>query len=159
MCLRLLEEATRGWKDDWWMLDAGTGTGILALAGCCFGAQEVLAIDNDSRAIATARQNANANAIRGVRFALGGATRITGRRKFDVITANLFSELLFAALPLWKTRLRQNGRMILSGVLHDQESELRRALRANRFEITKVRRRGKWIALICQPERSLAISS
>ncbi len=159
MCLRLLEEATRGWKDDWRMLDAGTGTGILALAGRCFGAKEVLAIDNDCRAIATARQNANANAIRGVRFALGDATQITGRRKFDVITANLFSELLVAALPLWKTRLRQNGRMILSGVLRDQESELRRVLRANRFEITKVRRRGKWIALICQPERSRAITS
>jgi len=35
MCLRLLEEATRGWKDHWHMLDAGTGTGILALAGRC----------------------------------------------------------------------------------------------------------------------------
>ena len=159
MCLRLLEEATRGWKDDWRMLDAGTGTGILALAGRCFDAQEVLAIDNDSRAIATARQNARANAVRGVRFALGDAMQITGRRKFDVITANLFSELLVAALPLWKTRLRKNGRMILSGVLRDQESELLRVLRANRFQITKVRRRGKWIALICHPERRRGIPS
>ena len=159
MCLRLLEEATRGWKDDWRMLDAGTGTGILALAGRCFGAQEVLAIDNDSRAITTAMQNARANAIRGVRFALGDAKQITDRRKFDVITANLFSELLLAALPLWKTRLRKNGLMILSGVLRDQESELLRVLRANRLEIMNVRRRGKWVALICHPERSRAISS
>jgi ribosomal protein L11 methyltransferase len=115
MCLRLLEEATRGWKDAWRMLDAGTGTGILALAGSCFGAQEVLAIDNDSRAIATARQNARANAIRGVRFALGDAMQIADQRKFDVITANLFSELLVAACHSGK---RDCGRtvMILSGI-------------------------------------------
>ena len=149
MCLRLLEEATRRWKDKWRMLDAGTGTGILALAGRCFGAQDVVAIDNDPRAIATAKENARANAIRGVRFVLGDAARKTGRRKFDVITANLFSELLISALPIWKTRLKKNGLMILSGVLRKQESKLLRALRAKRFEIVRVRRRGQWIALLC----------
>jgi ribosomal protein L11 methyltransferase len=150
MCLRLLEEATRGWKDKWRMLDAGTGTGILALAGRCFGAQDVLAIDNDPRAIATAKENARVNAIRGVHFVLGDAARKTGRRKFDVITANLFSELLISALPIWKTRLHRNGFMILSGVLREQEGELLRALSANRFENARVRRRGKWIALLCR---------
>jgi len=149
MCLRLLEEATRGWKDHWHMLDAGTGTGILALAGRCFGAQDVLAIDNDPHAILTASQNARANAIQGVRFVLGDAIRKIGRRKFDVITANLFSALLVSAMPFWKTRLQRNGFMILSGVLREQESELRRALRRNQFEIGRMRRRGKWIALLC----------
>jgi ribosomal protein L11 methyltransferase len=149
MCLRLLEAATCGWKDNWRMLDAGTGTGILALAGRCFGAQDVLAIDNDPRAIATAKENARANAIHGVRFLLGDAVRKTGKGKLDVITANLFSELLVSALPFWKTRLQKNGLMILSGVLREQESALLRALRANRFEIARVSRRGKWIALLC----------
>jgi ribosomal protein L11 methyltransferase len=150
MCLRLLEAATRGWKDQWRMLDAGTGTGILALAGRCFGAQDVMAIDNDPRAIATAKANARANAIRGVHFVLGDAARKTGKRKFAIITANLFSELLVSALPFWKTRLQKKGFMILSGVLREQERELLRALRANRFEIVRVRRRGKWIALLCR---------
>jgi ribosomal protein L11 methyltransferase len=150
MCLRLLEEATRGWKDNWRMLDAGTGTGILALAGRCFGAQDVMAIDNDLRAIATAKANARANAIRGVHFVLGDAARKTGKGKFDIITANLFSELLVSALPIWKTRLQRNGLMILSGVLREQEGELLHALRANRFENARVRRRGKWLALLCR---------
>ncbi len=157
MCLRLLEEATRGWKIDWRLLDAGTGTGILALAGRCFGAHDVLAIDNDPRAIATAKENARSNGIRGVRFVLGDAVRKTGPGKFDVITANLFSELLISALPMWKRRLRKDGFMILSGVLREQESDLLRVLRANRFDIVKVKWRGKWIALLCHPERNRGI--
>ena len=131
------------------MLDAGTGTGILALAGRCFGAQDVLAIDNDVRAIVTAKENARANAIEGVRFVLGDVVQKAGRKKFDVIAANLFSELLISALPFWKTRVQRHGLIILSGVLREQESELLRALRRNRFEIVRVRRRGKWIAALC----------
>lgn len=137
------------------MLDAGAGTGILALAGRCFGAKEVLAIDNDPRAIATAAENARANAVRGIRFVLGDAVRRTGREKFDVIAANLFSELLVSALPSWKTRLRVNGVLILSGVLREQESALLRALHTNRFEVVRVRRRGKWIALLCHRRKNL----
>jgi ribosomal protein L11 methyltransferase len=159
MCLRLLEEATRGWKDKWRMLDAGTGTGILALAGRFFGAQDATAIDNDPRAIATAKANARANAIRGVHFVLGDAARKTSQGKFDIVTANLFSELLVSALPIWKTRLQRNGLMILSGVLREQESELLRAVRANRFEIVRVRRRGKWIALLCRAGRTIAATA
>jgi ribosomal protein L11 methyltransferase len=150
MSLRLLEEATRGWKNNWRMLDAGTGTGILALAGRCFGAQDVLALDHDPAAIATAKENARANAIRGVRFVLGDAVRRLGQRKFDVIAANLFSVLLISALPFWKKRLKKNGLMVLSGVLHEQESGLLGALRRNTFEIAEVKRRGKWIAVLCR---------
>ena len=136
------------------MLDAGTGSGILALAGRCFGARDVLAIDNDPRAIAIAKENARANAIRGVRFVIGDAAKQIGRETFNLITANLFSELLIAALRRWKTRLRKDGYMIVSGVLRDQERELRRALRQNGFQISVVRRRGKWVAFLCHPQRS-----
>ena len=42
MCLRLLEETSRELPAGWSLLDAGTGTGILALAAHRFGAREVL---------------------------------------------------------------------------------------------------------------------
>ncbi len=42
MSLRLLEGATRRLPAGWRMLDAGTGSGILAMAGTRFGAAKVL---------------------------------------------------------------------------------------------------------------------
>ena len=147
MSLRILERVSRSLPAGWRMLDAGTGSGILALAGRCFGAGDVVAIDNDALAISVAKQNARTNKIRGVRFVVGDVGDvITG--KFAIITANLYSELLVSLLPGWRERLLDNGRLILSGVLRRQEVEIADALRANAFAIEEVRRRGKWIALL-----------
>lgn len=147
MSLRLLEEVTRRWAIGWRMLDAGTGSGVLALAGWRFGAREVLAIENDPIALRTARENSRRNRIRGVRFALGDARKLV-RGKFDVISANLFSELLIELLPRFRESLARDGRMILSGILREQEAQLRRALSRSGFRILVARRRGKWIALL-----------
>ena len=46
MCLRMLERITRRRDTGWSMLDAGTGSGILAIAGSCLGANRIIAIDN-----------------------------------------------------------------------------------------------------------------
>lgn len=147
MSLRLLECVTRRWGMGWRMLDAGTGSGILALAGRRFGAGEVVAIDNDPLAIKTAKWNARENGIRGVSFRIADANKpIAGN--FHLIAANLYSELLASVLPRFRRCLRLDGRLILSGVLREQESRLRGALRANGFRVQTARRRGKWVALL-----------
>ncbi|MEP6820847.1 MAG: 50S ribosomal protein L11 methyltransferase [Chthoniobacterales bacterium] len=149
MSLRLLEGVTRGWPTGWSMLDAGTGSGILALAGRAFGASDVLAIDNDPLAIKTAKWNARENGIRGVDFRVGDVTRALAGR-FDLIAANLFSELLIAVLPRFKRAIKRDGCLILSGVMRTQEPAVRRALRANGFRVEIARRRGKWVAIFAE---------
>ena len=73
MSLRLLEQVTREWTSGWSLVDLGTGSGILALAARCFGARQILAIDNDSHAIATAKENARINRIGNIDFRLADA--------------------------------------------------------------------------------------
>jgi ribosomal protein L11 methyltransferase len=73
MCLRLLERTARQFQSGWMMLDAGTGSGILAIAGSYFGARRVLAIESDPLACATAKRNARANGVRGIEFLTGDA--------------------------------------------------------------------------------------
>jgi ribosomal protein L11 methyltransferase len=146
MSLRLLEEISRKLKPGWSLVDLGTGTGILALAAKCFGAQRVTAIDNDSRAISTAKENARINRIDGISFRIADVRRLKPPRTVDIITANLFSELLIEILP----KLKAARWLILSGVLRTQERELRRAFRSHKIEIAEARRRGKWVALVAQ---------
>jgi ribosomal protein L11 methyltransferase len=155
MCLRLLERHTRALPPGWSMLDAGAGSGILALAASCFGAARVLAIDNDPLACVIARRNARANGLRNIEFRASDALKLKLTDKFDVITANLFSELLITALPGWSRRLRRGGFIILSGILRSQERTVVSALRRNGFTPQEARRRGKWVALLTAPRAVL----
>lgn len=154
MSLRLLEQVTRGWKRGWSMVDLGTGSGILALAAKCFGAKHVVAIDVDPSAIATATENARLNKIDNLDFQLADARRwnfparlaLSEVERVDIVTANLFSELLIEVLP----KVKRSRWLILSGALRGQEKELIRALQRNKIDIAQVRRRGKWIAILTQ---------
>jgi ribosomal protein L11 methyltransferase len=145
MSLRLLEEVTRGRKPQF-VVDLGTGSGILALVASCFGVERVVAIDNDPIAIATAEANACLNKIEKVDFQLGDVRCWNSARRIDITTANLFSELLIQILP----KLKRSSCLILSGVLRTQEREFVRAVRRHKIELVEVRRRGKWIAVLAK---------
>ena len=132
------------------MLDLGSGSGILALAGRLFGARAALGLDNDPHAVRTARENATLNGVRGVRFSR--ADLLDGwrpeRGSWPLITANLFSELLTALLPPIRAALTDGGFLIASGVLASQADDLEKAFRKNRLELVARRRRGKWTAFL-----------
>jgi ribosomal protein L11 methyltransferase len=144
MSLRLLEKLTRKWKPGWSIVDLGTGSGVLALAARRFGATHVVGIDNDPVAIATARENARLNKIDHLEFRVGDVRRWKSSRQIDLVTANLFSELLINILP----KLKAARWMILSGILRNQERNVTRALRRLKIDIVQARRRGNWVAIL-----------
>ena len=146
MSLRFLEQLTRCWNPGWSLVDLGTGSGILALAAKCFGAGRVIGIDNDPAAISVAKSNARLNKIRGASFQLGDVHKWNPAQKTDVITANLYSDLLIEILP----KLRGGGWLILSGILRSQQDELVRALQRNHLDIINMKRRGKWVAILAR---------
>ncbi|CAN5439725.1 hypothetical protein BH18VER2_BH18VER2_04410 [soil metagenome] len=148
MSLRLLEETTRKLRPGWRLLDAGTGTGILALAARRLGAGEVIGLDNDSGAVAHACSNGRLNRICRAKFVRADVLAWRPVHRYDFITANLFSELLIAALPIFRRALRTEGQLIISGILRAQTEAVERALDRAGFHLRKKRRRGKWIALL-----------
>lgn len=77
------------------MLDVGTGTGILAVAGKRLGAGFTVGVDVDSAAIYTARRNLKLNGLKSensVELLIGGAESIGGT--FNVVSANLVAPVL-----------------------------------------------------------------
>lgn len=150
MSLRLLEEVTRGTEPKF-VVDLGTGSGILALAAKCFGARRVVGIDVDPTAISTAKASAHLNKIDNIDFQLGDVRRWKPAGAIEIVTANLSSELLIEILP----KLKRSNWLMLSGVLRAQEKEFVRALRRHKIEIVEVRRRGKWIAVLAKSSVSV----
>ncbi len=126
------------------VVDLGTGSGILALSARLLGAKRVIGIDNDPIAVSIAKQNARLNKIRGVSFRTGDVRNWRFPQPIDLVTANLFSELLIDILP----RIRVARWLVLSGILRTQESAVRRALLRHKKVIVEVHRRGKWVAML-----------
>jgi protein arginine N-methyltransferase 1 len=71
------------------VLDIGTGSGILALLACRFGARKVYAVEPDD-IIQLAREAAAANGFADrIEFIQGISTRLDLREKVDVIVSDL----------------------------------------------------------------------
>lgn len=142
--LRMLCDAARpaGFR----AADLGTGTGVLAIAMEKLGAACVTALDNDRAAVRIARSNARLNGCRRCRFEVADVGAWGPGMAFDLITANLYSELLIAAAPCLANALAPGGTLLFSGVLRDQQRAVARALRAAGLVVGQPLVRGKWCA-------------
>lgn len=107
------------------VLDVGTGTGILAMAGALFGAEHVVGIDNDPDAVAVARDNIELNRLT-EKVTISGSALESLPSAFDLIIANITHDTLVEMAPLLTEKLKKNGALILAGILRgDQENNIR----------------------------------
>ncbi len=145
-CLRLLCDVCKDMPPGFRVADLGSGTGILAIAAEMLGAGDVLAMDNDPAAVRITKANAKVNACRRITTAHGSVLEWRTEHPLNLITANLFSELLVEASPNIARALIKNGKLIFSGVLKTQYPEVHAALQKRGLEVAKVINKGKWCA-------------
>lgn len=113
------------------LLDVGSGSGVLALAGECRGADFVVAVDVDHEAVFVAREVA-AQQEWPVRVALVAGTIdvLVPARTFDVVLCNMISSRLVPLLPALGGRLRAGGRLVVAGILDEETGPAGRAIAA-----------------------------
>ena len=128
-------------------MDAGTGSGILAMVALRLGAASALGIDNDAVALQCAREYAAANAF-GPEIDLRVASlQDLGSEKFDVIAANLDGETLLRLSAALRDRMRTEGIGCLSGVQKEDYEEIAGALANEGWNIRAQVERNGWLAL------------
>jgi len=108
-------------------LDAGTGSGILAIVAGLLGAAPVIGFDNDPEAIDVARANAALNPGAGAITFITGEPASIEPAAHEVIAANLNGTILERVIPDLIRLLAPSGHLILSGLL-ESEGELVAAL-------------------------------
>ncbi|MSR65407.1 MAG: 50S ribosomal protein L11 methyltransferase [Verrucomicrobiae bacterium] len=128
------------------LLDVGTGSGILAIAGIKMGFTPVLAVDNDPQAVRIAKQNATNN---GVRFpiSLRPLEAIGVSTQFDVVTANLLADLILAQSRRLVSLVAPGGFLILAGILTRESPEINRAFRVLGCKPSAFETRGNWTGI------------
>jgi ribosomal protein L11 methyltransferase len=148
-CLRLLVDIAPK-TGDWEFLDAGTGTGILAIAAFRLGASRIMAFDFDATAIRVAKTNAQLNKAEGLKLFRADVLDYSPDGRFDVVTANLYGDLFRkAASKLWAA-IKPEGRLIISGLMRDQVEQATEKIDKLRGQIEIKRTRGKWVTMLAR---------
>lgn len=145
LCLEFLEENIKGNES---VLDIGTGSGILAIASVKLGAARVVAIDVDRRAVSIARENSQLNGVRDRISVIcaDGLGAVIG--KYEIIVANISTKIILSMIPDLVSYLTEKGKLILSGILASEASEIQRSLEENGLTVVEIRQNEEWAAFL-----------
>ena len=128
-------------------LDIGAGSGILAIAASKLGYRPVHAFDFDAEAVRVARANARANRIQTkLRIEHADVLRLPTRpvQKYDLICANLISDLLIAGRRRIAAQLNRGGTLVLAGVLKTEFPQVQKAFENLGLKLARSRSRKEW---------------
>jgi ribosomal protein L11 methyltransferase len=152
LCLLALQEVDLRART---VLDAGTGSGVLAIAAAALGAASVLAIDVDPNAVQTARDNVARNAsVVGPGCSL--ADRIDVRvadiasldaTPADVVVANLTAAWLQRHAMALVSRTKSGGILVLAGLQDAEEGRVVEAFAAPASPERRISEEG-WSGLV-----------
>jgi ribosomal protein L11 methyltransferase len=145
-CLRQLV-ASRRPDEAQSCLDVGTGSGILAIAAAKLGYAPVDAFDFDPQAVRVAHANARRNrVVAKIRFRRQDLTKLPcrGARKYSLVCANLVSNLLLSEMKRILARLRQDGVLVVAGILEGEFAVVQRALVTAGLRLMASRIENEW---------------
>lgn len=119
LCLSWLDQASLENKS---VIDYGCGSGILALAALKLGAAKVQAVDIDEQALQATTNNALTNFVDPSTLHIGFPESL--KEPADLIIANILLAPLTTLGERFKTLLNKEGKLVVSGLLEDQASQL-----------------------------------
>lgn len=142
---KLMEEFVR--PNQFW-IDAGTGTGVLAIIAAKLGARKVYAFDNNSWAVENSIENVNTNNVQNIVSIEELDVEEISLPQADGICANLYANLIKSNLPKFFDSLSQtHGLLLVSGILvYDSQEVIDEALKVG-FQLIKTSQEAEWVAI------------
>lgn len=127
------------------VFDFGTGTGVLAILAEKLGAASVSAIDNDEWSIDNARENCEVNGCKKIELQL--ASHPDTENKFEIILANINKNIILQFMQSLSQQLLPGGVLLLSGLLEEDEDDIKKAAINYSLQFIHTIKRDKWICM------------
>ena len=147
LVIRLLEKYTPAGGR---VLDAGTGTGVLAIAAILLGAGSAIGFDNDEWCLLNAKENTDANNLSDkIEIRLCEISGIP-ENNFDLILANIQKNILLPIANDIKNHLAPSGKVILSGLLLIDFDDIIGKYSSIGFRLVERMDMDEWMALVLE---------
>jgi ribosomal protein L11 methyltransferase len=145
LCLEIFEDLPLADLD---LFDVGTGSGILTIAALKLGVQCARAVDIDAVAVRVAEENFSLNGVtERVETGIGSAAN-TGGRTWPLVVANILAHVLIQLMPDLAAAATTNGIVMLSGMIVEQETDVRAAAQAHGLHVESRYQEEDWVALV-----------
>ena len=134
------------------VLDVGTGSGIQSIAAAKLGADRITAIDTESVAVETARDNAALNGVSDkIELHTGTVgslySKITSAR---LIVVNILAYTIIDLLIPLREKLLPGGLLIGGGILDEYAREVEDALKTRHYTILERLVEEEWVTLVAK---------
>lgn len=152
-CLMAFDEMLAEGEAPKTVLDLGCGTAVLAIAAAkTLPEARILASDVDPESVEESRANCEKNGTPGIEVFLaeGLDHEQLASREFELIFANILARPLVELAPDIAKALSADGKVILSGLLTEQEEWVRTAFEAAGLTISRRTPIEDWETLVAQ---------
>ncbi len=129
------------------VLDVGSGTAVLAIAASKLGAKKVIAIDNDEWCFLNGTENIEKNNLTNIKVMHSTIEKLK-ENNFDLILANINKNVLLDIKKDIASKCKNNGLVILSGILATDEVEIKRQFAQVGLTAFDKKQIDEWIGLV-----------
>ncbi len=142
------------------LLDAGCGSGILAICSLLCGARSAFCLDIDPYAVEATIENAKLNNIEENRIIakhfniLEDTKNVRNELKapVDIAVANILADVIIPLSDCIADFIKPGGLFISSGILAQKAELVEEALLKNKFKILERNTLGEWVSFVCRCE-------
>ncbi|HAQ07044.1 MAG TPA: 50S ribosomal protein L11 methyltransferase [Bacillus bacterium] len=147
MCIQALERTV---KADDYVIDVGTGSGVLSIAAAKLGAGQVMALDLDDVAVQVAKENIKLNQAQEIASVSQNNLLDGVEGGADIVVANILAEVILRFADNAGRIVKKGGFFITSGIIQQKKEVVKDAVINAGFDIEEIIAMEDWVAIIAK---------